>query len=199
MTQPLILASGSDIRAELLRHSRVDFTVSPARVDEDMVRDAMLYEEAPPRDIADALAELKARKVSEKNPGALVLGCDQVLEHRGTLLAKPASKTDAMAQLQAMRGDRHTLLSAAVICEDGKPIWRHVGVVRLMMHAASDAYLEGYIARNWESIRHSVGAYKLEEEGVRLFSRIDGDYFTVLGLPLLELLSYLTLRGVLER
>jgi septum formation protein len=199
MTQPLILASGSDIRAELLRQSELDFTVSPARVDEDMVRVAMLHEGAQPRDIADTLAELKARKVSEKNPGALVLGCDQVLEHRGALLAKPASKADAMTQLQAMRGNCHTLLSAAVICEDGKPIWRHVGVVRLMMHDASDAYLEDYITRNWESIRHSVGAYKLEEEGVRLFSRIDGDYFTVLGLPLLELLSYLTLRGVLKR
>jgi septum formation protein len=91
------------------------------------------------------------------------------------------------------------LHSAAVICEDGNPIWRHVGTVRLRMHDISDEFLDGYMDRNWESIRHSVGGYKLEEEGVRLFSRIDGDYFTVLGLPLLELLSYLTLRGDLER
>jgi septum formation protein len=199
MTQPLILASGSHIRAQLLRQSGVDFSISPARVDEEMVRDAMLHDGAPPRDIADALAELKARKVSEKNPGVLVLGCDQVLDHRGALLSKATSKENAIAQLTALQGDRHTLLSAAVICENGKPIWRHVGVVRLWMHAASDAYLEDYINRNWESIRHSVGGYKLEEEGVRLFSRIDGDYFTVLGLPLLEVLSYLTLRGVLTR
>ncbi|GIT86306.1 Maf-like protein [Roseobacter sp. OBYS 0001] len=164
-----------------------------------MVKEALLAENAPPRDIADTLAEMKARKVSDKNPGSVVLGCDQVLDHRGELLSKPADQQDALAQLQGLRNDRHTLLSAAVVYEDGKPVWRHVGVVRLRMHDASDAYLQDYVARNWDSIRHSVGAYKLEEEGVRLFSRIDGDYFTVLGLPLLELLSYLTLRGDLPR
>ena len=199
MAQRLILASGSEIRAQLLRQSAVDFEVCVARVDEDMVRETMLHEGAPPRDVADMLAEMKARKVSEKNAGALVLGCDQVLEHRGAILSKPVSPEDALRQLKALRGDRHTLLSAAVICENGKPIWRNVGVVRLRMHDASDSYLDDYVARNWDSIRHSVGAYKLEEEGVRLFSRVDGDYFTVLGLPLLEVLSYLALRGDLPR
>jgi septum formation protein len=159
----------------------------------------LLAEQAPPRGIADTLAEIKSRKVSEKNPGHLVLGCDQVLDHRGSLISKPHSRDEALGHLKALRGDRHMLHSAAVICEDGKPIWRHVGTVRLRMHDISDEFLDGYMDRNWESIRHSVGGYKLEEEGVRLFSRIDGDYFTVLGLPLLELLSYLTLRGDLER
>ena len=125
----------------------------------------------------------------------MIIGCDQVLEHAGTLLSKPKSADDALLQLQAMRGDRHTLLSAAVIYENGKPVWRHVGVVRLRMRDASDAYLQDYIGRNWDSIQHAVGAYKLEEEGVRLFSRIEGDYFNVLGMPLLEILNYLTLRG----
>ncbi|MEM9575623.1 MAG: Maf family nucleotide pyrophosphatase [Pseudomonadota bacterium] len=199
MTQPLILASGSEIRAALLRNAAVDFTVSKARVDEEMVREALLSENARPRDIADTLAELKARKVSEKHPGALVLGCDQVLDHRGTLFSKPQTPEEVKEHLRALRGDRHALLSAAVICENGQPIWRHVGVVRLRMHEISDDYLDEYVTRNWESIRHSVGGYKLEEEGVRLFSRIEGDYFTVLGLPLLELLSYLALRGDLKR
>ncbi|WP_282061129.1 Maf family protein [Roseobacter litoralis] len=199
MTQPLILASNSEIRAKMLSNAGVPHVIIPARIDEEMIKEALLAENAPPRDIADTLAEMKTRKVSDKNPGSVVLGCDQVLDHRGELLSKPADQQDALAQLQGLRNDRHTLLSAAVVYEDGKPVWRHVGVVRLRMHDASDAYLQDYVARNWDSIRHSVGAYKLEEEGVRLFSRIDGDYFTVLGLPLLELLSYLTLRGDLPR
>ena len=160
-----------------------------------MVKQALMAEAASPRDIADALAELKARKISEKNPGALVLGCDQVLDHRGQMLSKPVDRADATAQLQRLRNDRHMLLSAAVICEDGKPIWRHVGQVRLRMRDVSDAYIDGYVARNWDSISQSVGCYKLEEEGVRLFTAIEGDYFHVLGMPLLELLNYLTLRG----
>lgn len=195
MPQPFILASGSRIRAALLSQAGVPFTIQSPRVDEDMVKQALIAEAASPRDIADALAELKARKISEKNPGALVLGCDQVLDHKGQMLSKPADPQDAMDQLRRLRNDRHMLLSAAVICEDGKPIWRHVGQVRLRMRDISDAYLDSYVSRNWESIRHAVGCYKLEEEGVRLFTAIEGDYFHVLGMPLLELLNYLTLRG----
>ena len=195
MAQPFILASGSDIRAQLLRQAGIQFEVIRPRIDEDMIKDAMIAEAAPPRDIADALAELKARKISEKNPGALVLGSDQVLDFHGALLSKPDTPEDAAQQLRKLRNNRHSLLSAAVICEDGQPIWRHVGQVRLYMRDISDDYLDAYIARNWDSIRHAVGCYKLEEEGVRLFSNIQGDYFHVLGLPLIELLNYLTLRG----
>lgn len=199
MSVPLILASGSSIRAQMLQQAAVDFTVQVARVDEEAVKRALLAEEAPPRDIADALAELKARKVSDKHPGAMVLGCDQVLDFEGQLLSKPESPEQALAQLRDMRGKRHMLLSAVVIYKDGQPLWRHVGQVRLRMKASSDAYLRGYVDRNWDSIRHAVGAYKLEEEGVRLFSTIDGDYFNVLGMPLMELLNYLALQGVIEQ
>lgn len=195
MSVPIILASGSAIRSQLLHQARVPHEVTIARVDEEMIKASMIADAAPPRDIADALAGIKALKVSEKNPGALVIGCDQVLDHKGQLFNKPASAENALVQLKSLRGDLHSLLSAAVICENGKPVWRHIGQVRLRMRDASDAYLEDYVARNWSSIQHAVGAYKLEEEGVRLFSRIDGDYFNVLGMPLLEILNYLTLRG----
>ncbi|MGK7753123.1 MULTISPECIES: Maf family protein [unclassified Roseovarius] len=198
MSRRIILASGSDIRKSLLTNAALEFEVSPARVDENTVRDAMVAEDASPRDIADALAELKATKQSAKNPDALVIGCDQVLSFEGCILSKPETPDEALEQLRAMRGKRHELLSAAVICEEGKPVWRHVGVVRMMMRQVSDAYLQGYVTRNWDSIRHAVGAYKLEEEGIRLFSQVHGDYFNVLGLPLLELLSYLALRGEIE-
>lgn len=198
MSAHTILASGSTIRADMLRQAAVDFSVIAPRVDEQSVKSALLAENAKPRDIADALAELKASKVGNKNPDAFVIGCDQVLDHRGQLFSKPTSRDHALKQLKQLRGDRHQLFSAAVVCHEGRPIWRHVGQVTLRMRDASDDYLAEYVDRNWESIQHSVGAYKLEQEGVRLFTTIDGNYFNVLGMPLLELLAFLTVRGVIK-
>lgn len=193
----LILASGSEIRAQLLRQAGLDIDVILPRVDEESVKMAMLAENGRPREVADALAEAKARKVSARHPGALVLGCDQVLDHRGRLLSKPRSPDDAKDQLRTLRDDSHDLLSAVVAFEDGRPLWRHMGKVTLTMRDIGDTYLDDYVARNWVSIRHSVGGYRLEEEGVRLFRAIDGDYFSVLGLPLIPLLSWLIDRGTL--
>ena len=199
MPQKLVLASSSGIRRQMLENAGVSFEVSLPRVDEDAVRQSLLAEAASPRDIADALAELKARKVRTRTPGALVLGCDQVLSFDGQIMAKPVSRDDAEQQLRQLRGARHQLLSAAVIYEDGQPIWRFVGTVRLQMRDFSDSFLSAYLDRNWPDISNSVGGYKLESEGVRLFTRVDGDYFTVLGMPLVEILSYLTLRGDLQQ
>lgn len=198
MKQKIVLASGSAIRATMLRNAGVEFDVAKPNIDEDAIRAAMISEAALPRDIADCLAEAKARKISQKHPEALVLGSDQVLAHEKDILSKPTSVQDAKDQLTRLSGNRHSLLSAAVLYDAGEPVWRHVGEVRLTMRQLSAAYVDDYVARNWESIRHSVGGYKIEEEGIRLFSRIEGDYFTILGLPLLQLLTYLTMRGTLQ-
>lgn len=191
----IVLASGSDIRAKLLKNAGLAFDVRPGRVDEEAVRAAHMAEGGSPRDLADLLAEMKARKISERDPGALVIGADQVLVCDGKILAKPASPDEARAHLRLLSGKSHRLLSAAVVCQGGEPLWRHVGQVRLTMRPLSDAFVSDYVGRNWDGIRHAVGCYKIEEEGVRLFAGIEGDFFHILGLPLIELLTWLTIRG----
>lgn len=198
MTEAITLASQSAIRLELLRNAGVEVVSAKAPIDEDAIKASLLAEQARPRDIADTLAEMKARRVADKGIPGFVLGCDQVLEIKGEILSKPTSKKEALDHLHRLRGQTHKLLSAAVILEDAQPVWRFIGEVKLTMLTPSDAYLKDYVDRNWDSIRYSVGGYKLEEEGARLFHRIDGDYFSVLGLPLLPLLGYLTTRGVIN-
>lgn len=195
MPRPLLLASASEIRLHLLRNAGIEVTALPARIDETVIRHSLEAESAKPHDIADALAEMKARKLADKHPEALVLGCDQVLAFGDRIYGKPETLDEARAQLFAFRGQTHQLISAIVLYDAGRPIWRHISRARLTMYRASDHYIDAYLARNWHSIRHSVGAYKLEEEGIRLFSAIEGDYFTILGLPLLPLISYLGTRG----
>jgi septum formation protein len=195
----MILASTSPTRLAMLRAAGLDPTAIAPRVDEASMRDALAADGAHPRDIADALAEMKARKVAEKHPTELVLGCDQVLALDRETFAKPETPDDARRQLTHLRGKTHKLLSALVVYENAEPVWRFVGEARLTMHSVSDLYLNDYIDRNWDSIRHSVGCYKIEEEGVRLFSAITGDHFTILGLPLLPLLAWLGNRGMIAR
>jgi septum formation protein len=191
----LILASASKIRAELLDRAGLQFEVSPARIDELALRSSLLADGAGPRDIADALAEHKARRAAGRHPQAMVLGCDQVLECEGRLFSKPETPEEAHAQLRDLRGKTHQLHTAAVLYADGAPIWRHVNTPKLTMRDFSDDFLDGYLAQNWSDIRHCVGAYQVESVGIRLFDRIVGDYFSILGLPLLELITFLTRRG----
>lgn len=195
MQRDLILASSSQIRRDLLQNAGLAVIAVPPRVDEDAIRDAMIADAANPRDIADTLAEAKARKVAGKNPNCLVLGCDQILAAGTRIFAKAETVDQARAQLCELRGTTHQLLSALVLYEAGQPIWRHVSVARLTMRDLSDAYLDDYLSRHWPAVADAVGCYKLEEEGARLFTEIEGDYFTVLGLPLLPLLNFFALRG----
>lgn len=198
MTSSLVLASASFIRKTLIENAAVPVDTTQARIDEESLRASMSAEGVSPRDMADQLAEAKARKVSGRMPGRIVLGCDQVLDHRGEALGKASDLAELRQQLQRLRGDSHILWSAAVLYRDGQPLWRHIGQARMTMADVSDDYLDGYLGRNGAQLETTVGGYMLEREGVRLFSRIDGDYFTALGLPLLPLLRQLAQMGHLE-
>lgn len=191
----VILASASSIRATMLRNAGVSFKVQTALIDEAAIREALLAEGAAATDIAADLAERKSLKVSGRFPGALVIGADQLVVLGSAILSKPDSPEDALRQLRQMSGQEHELISAAVVCAEGRPVWRHVGHARVRFHDLTDEEINGYVNRNWVTIRHAVGCYHLEGEGVRMMARIDGDCFTILGLPLLELLTWLRVRG----
>ncbi len=195
--EPLILASGSATRARLLADAGIAITVDPAGIDEEEVRAAFQAEELDAEACADALAGSKAARVSSRHSGALVLGADQILDCAGRWFAKPSDTNAARAQLKALRGKRHTLLSAAVLVRNGAVIWHTVDRAELTMRDFSDAFLEAYIAAAGDEVLDSVGAYRLEGLGAQLFERIEGDFFTILGLPLLPLLDFLRGHGML--
>lgn len=192
---PLVLASSSVTRLGLLLAAGLDVSADPARIDEEAVTQSLRAEGAPPRDIADTLAGLKAARTAARRPDAIVIGCDQIAADGAEPFGKPASPADARDRLASLRGRTHSLYSAVVVHHEGQPVWRHIGEARLIMRAFSDAWLDGYVARNWESIRHAAGGYLIEAEGIRLFSRVEGDWPTILGLPILPLLGYLGDRG----
>jgi len=192
----LILASQSASRTTMLAAAGVPFTAEPAYADEAALKAAMAGRH--PRDVADALAELKALKVSARHPGHLVLGSDSlaVLDD-GTILDKPTSREEAREHLTRMSGKRHDLVSAAVIAENGQPVWRVVDKAKMFVRPLSPAFIETYLDAEWPEISGCVGCYRIEGPGAQLFSRIDGSQFTVLGMPLLPVLDYLRVRQVL--
>jgi septum formation protein len=195
-TTAVILASKSPARAALLAGAGVDFETASPGVDETTVKQGLLAEGATPRDIADALAELKAVKVSNRRPG-LVIGADQTLELEGGLIDKADTLEAARARLQQLRGKAHMLHSAVVVARDGVPIWREIKSAKMNVRPFSDAWLERYLAREGEAVLGSVGCYRLEADGVQLFDRVEGDYFAILGLPLIGLLDLLRRHGAL--
>jgi septum formation protein len=187
----LILASTSQSRRTMLSAAGVAFSAEAPGVDEDAVKDSLKGENAAPAAIAETLAELKARKVSLRHPDAFVIGADQVLDCDGAMFDKPPDLAAARRQLQALRGRTHRLTAAVVVARGDARLWHHTQVATLQMRPFTDAFLDGYLARVGEAACRSVGAYQLEGLGAQLFSRIEGDYFTILGLPLLPLLDFL--------
>ena len=190
----ITLASGSRIRAELLRNAGIDFQVVKSGVDEDALKDAMRADGLSPKDQAEALAEMKSTKVSLTTPG-LVIGADQMLSLDGEGFDKPQSKPEAKARLKQFSGQTHILESAVVISQGGSPIWRYIARPALTMRVLSDAFIDTYLDEIGDAAFESVGAYQLESLGVQLFNAIDGDYFSILGLPLLPILRFLRDRG----
>jgi septum formation protein len=193
----LVLASASRARRRMLEAAGVAIEVRPAAIDEESIVASLLAEGVRPRDIADALAELKTLRASRGLSGRLVLGSDLVLECQGRAFMKPSSRAEAAAQLRTLRGQTHDLWSAACLARNEAVIWRHVGRATLHMRDFSDAFLEAYLDEVGDDVTSSVGCYQIEGCGAQLFTRIDGDHFTIQGLPLLPLLEVLRTQGAL--
>lgn len=197
MSAPLlVLASGSRTRAAMLEQAGVNAILDKPLVDEDEVKAAGRAEGVPADAVAETLAELKAQRITRRHPGALVVGADQMLECEGRWFDKPADRAAARAQLLDLRGKTHRLVSCAVVVRDGERMWHKVDSARLTMRNFTEDFLDDYLDRVGDDVLHSVGAYQLEGLGAQLFQRVEGDFFTILGLPLLPLLGFLRVHGV---
>jgi len=194
----LILASKSRARLAMLTAAGVVVEAMAPNVDEESLKEGLKGEGVTARNLADALAEAKAVRLSRRIGAGMVLGADQMLAlDDGAMLDKPANPGDAIAHLKLLSGRKHKLFSAAVIAEQGIPVWRHVDVATLSVRPLSDSFIEQYVESEWDHIRHCVGCYEIEGRGVQLFSAIAGSQFTIMGLPLLHLLDYLRIRSIL--
>ena len=192
----IILASGSAIRRQIMTDAGIDFEVITKPVDEAAIKDSMLAESARLRDIADALAEAKSMRVSRIHEG-LVIGADQIMVMNDQLFDKPNDIEEARERLKLMRGKTHYLMGAVVICENGAPVWRHMAKTKLTMREFSDEFLENYLEAEGDLVTKSVGAYRFEGLGAQLFSHVEGDFFSILGLSLLPVMDYLRIRGAI--
>lgn len=198
MTEKIILASGSPFRKAMLVNAGLDIEAVPAEVDERALEAPLQDSGVSPEDVALILAEAKATEVSERRPAALVLGCDQTLSLGDEVFHKPADMEGARRHLLALSGKTHQLNSAVVLCRNGKVLWRHAGIASLTMRKLDPAFIGRHLARVGAKALSSVGAYQIEGEGIQLFEKIEGDYFTIVGLPLLPVLKQLRALGAID-
>ncbi len=192
----VVLASASRWRLELLQRAGLSLRAEPARIDESEVKASLRAERADAGAAAETLAELKAIKISRRSPGALVIGADQILECEGRWFDKPPDRAGAADHLRALRGKTHALETAACVVRDGVRIWHCREAPRLIVRPLDEAFIESYLDAAGPEILETVGAYRLDDIGVQLFAKVSGDYFTILGLPLLPLLGFLREHGV---
>lgn len=198
MSLPVVLASKSPFRATILKNAGISFTSQKANIDERAV-EAPLYDTgATPEDVALILAEAKADDVSERFSQSLIIGCDQTLSLGSEIFHKPADMDGARRHLLALSGKTHQLNSAVVLVQNGQTLWRHMSVAHMTMRKLDPAFIGRHLARVGDIALSSVGAYQIEGEGIQLFDKIDGDYFTIVGLPLLPLLTELRARGIID-
>lgn len=192
----IILASGSAIRKQILDGAGLNYEVIVKPVDEAAIKDSMLAENSRLQDVADALAEAKALRVSRQTDG-FVIGADQIMVMDNQLFDKPKDLGEARERLLSMRGKRHELIGAVVVCENGRPVWRHLSKTKLWVREFSNEFLDWYIEQEGEALMKSVGAYRFEGPGAQLFEKVEGGFFAILGLDLLPVLDYLRVRGVI--
>lgn len=198
MSTSLILASKSPFRAQLLKNAGLIFSTENADIDERAVEAPLYQSGATPQDVAIILAEAKALAVSEKNPDALIIGCDQTLSLGDEIFHKPVDLEEAGKNLLKLSGQTHQLNSGIVLVKNGETIWRHIAIAHMSMRILRPEFIGRYLGRVGDSILSSVGAYQLEGEGIQLFEKIDGDYFTIIGLPLLPLLQKLREESLID-
>ena len=197
--EKVILASASPSRRRLLTSAGVSHIAEPADIDEDMVKESLQAEGVEPLEVVEALAELKAQRISARHPGMLVIGADQMLICDETRFDKPTDLVQAAQHLAVLSGRTHELPTVAAVVLDGRRIWHHRSAPRLTMRSLSRSFIADYLDRVGENALSSVGAYQLEGLGAQLFAGIDGDFFTILGLPLLPLMDFLRARGALPQ
>lgn len=195
--QPIVLASSSVTRQRMLENAGVVFESHPARIDEEEIKQSLLAEDAPGHAIADVLAERKAAYVSHRHPDKIIVGADQILECDGEIYSKPVDRAGAKTQLERLRGRDHDLISVVCVVQNGQRIWHHLDRAHLQMRRFSDGFLDDYLDAVGDIALEGPGGYRIEGLGAQLFSRITGDYFTILGLPLLPLLDYLRVQKTL--
>lgn len=196
MTDKIILGSTSPVRQELLQNAALEFQSVASRIDEDRIRSAAENGNLTNQQMAAVLAREKARDVSQRHPGALVIGCDQVMEVEGQMICKPRDRYEGKSQLSMLSGRTHQVHSSVSIYENSVEQWNFTGTAHLSVKTLTDREIDAYLGRVWKQVQHCPGCYMLEKQGAWLFRKLEGDYFTVLGLPVIELLTYLEGRGI---